>query len=72
MLTRRISAGDRKWVRRMIVLYPYTSFPATMHTPGSILRKEYHKSCTEPMMHVLQIVTYAVVEKGMEHKEEQR
>jgi len=30
------------------------------------------KSCTETITRVPQIVTYAVVEKGMEHKGEQR
>jgi len=30
------------------------------------------KSCTEATMRVLQIVTYAIVEKGMEHKGEQK
>ena len=30
------------------------------------------KSCTEAIMRVLQIVTYAVREKGMEYKGEQR
>ena len=30
------------------------------------------KSCTEAIMHILKIVTYAAVEKGMKHKGEQR
>jgi len=30
------------------------------------------KSCTEAIMFVLLIVTYVVVDKAMEHKEEQR
>ena len=30
------------------------------------------KSHTEAIMHILQIVTYAVREKGMEHKGEQK
>ena len=30
------------------------------------------KSCTEAIMCIPQIVTYVAVEKGMEHKQEQR
>jgi len=54
-----------------ITVYHYASFPATSNTLGSIQSNDFPKSHTEAIMCIPKII-YVVVEKGMEHKGEQR
>ena len=61
------------------MVYHYNPFPATSNTFQTknsirmpLLALYLPKSRTEAIMRALQIVTYAVVEKGMEYKGKQK
>ena len=80
-----LSYQSELWLCHSITVYQYALFPATLNTFNCIPSKAHAKpirrahastvltkSHAEAVTHVPQTITYAVVEKELEHKGEQR
>jgi len=72
---------NKKRMCHSILVYHYPSFPTTTYKQHSMQKKcekwlllalHLLKSLTEAIIRVPQIITYTVVEKGREHKGEQK
>ena len=61
-----------RFISLSVLLTLLVALQAKNNTRSAPASTEVTKSHTEAIMHILQIITYATVEKGMEHRGEQR